>query len=141
MLIVAVPLLLEGSSSVVPAGGAIVAVLMTAPMVPATARKMTVRVLAAGSVAVPLKARPAAIAAVVKVPPLAPVAVTKVSVPMLLGSVSVNLAAVTALGPGLTKVSVKLVAPPTTSDGVLAALVADRSTLGPTTTVALPLLF
>lgn len=54
MLITAVPELLAGFVSVVPAGGATVAVLITAPAVPATACKTTVSVLTTGSVAVPL---------------------------------------------------------------------------------------
>ena len=56
ILTTAVPVLLPGLVSVVPAGGAIVAVLTTAPTVPATACKTIVSVLATGSVAVPLKA-------------------------------------------------------------------------------------
>lgn len=52
----AVPALLPGLVSVVPAGGAMVAVLITAPTVPATACKTIVNVLAIGMVAVPLKA-------------------------------------------------------------------------------------
>lgn len=52
----AVPVLLPGLVSVIPAGGAIVAVLTTVPTVPATACKTIVSVLATGSVAVPLKA-------------------------------------------------------------------------------------
>lgn len=55
MLMTTVPELLPGLVSVVPAGGAMVAVLMTAPTVPATACKTILSVLATGSVAVPLK--------------------------------------------------------------------------------------
>ena len=72
--------------------------------------------------------------------PFTPDAVTKVRVPMLAGSRSFNVALVTALGPVLTKVSVKVVVCPNASDGVLATLVADKSTLGPITTVAVALL-
>ena len=56
MLITTVPELLLGFVSVVPVGGAMVAMLTTAPTVPATACKTTVNVLATGSVAVPLNA-------------------------------------------------------------------------------------
>lgn len=56
ILTTAVPVLLPGLVSVIPAGGAMVAVLITAPAVPATACKTTVSVLATGKVAVPLKA-------------------------------------------------------------------------------------
>lgn len=131
----AVPLLLPGLVSVVPAGGAMVAVLMTAPAVPATACKTTVKVLAIGSVAVPLKAL-VVVTRLVSVAPLSPALDTKVSVRILAGKMSWSVALVTALGPVFTNVSVKVVVCPSAKDGVLATLVADKSALGPMTTVA-----
>ena len=49
---------------------------------------------------------------------------------------SCRVASVTALGPGLTNVRVKVVVCPRVKDGVLATLVADKSALRPITTVA-----
>ena len=68
--------------------------------------------------------------------PLAPAEETKVSVRMLVGKISCSVAFVTGLGPALTNVSVKVVVCPNAKDGVLATLVAERSALGPITTVA-----
>ena len=76
----------------------------------------------------------------VSVAPVTPEALTKVSVPILAGNRSFSVALVTALGPELTKLKVNVVVCPSASDGVLATLVADKSALGPTTTVAVPVL-
>lgn len=70
------------------------------------------------------------------VAPLSPALDTKVSVRMLVGKISCSVAPVTALGPVFTNVSVKVVVCPSAKDGVLATLVADKSALGPITTVA-----
>ena len=140
ILTVTVPTLLPGLSSVTPAGAAMVAVLITAPDVPARACNTTVSVLATGKVAVPLNTL-AVVTRLVSVAPLTPDAVTKVKVPMLAGNRSLSVALVTGLGPVLTKVRVKVVVWPNASDGVLATFVADKSALGPTTTVAVALLF
>lgn len=69
-----------------------------------------------------------------------PEALTNVSVPILAGNRSLSVALVTALGPEFAKVNVKVVVCPIANDGVLATLVADKSALGPTTTVAVPVL-
>ena len=61
-----------------------------------------------GKVAVPLKALVVVIW-LVSVAPLTPDAVTNVSVRMLVGKMSLSVALVAALGPKLTKVSVKVV--------------------------------
>lgn len=139
ILITTVPVLLPGLVSVVPVGAAMVAVLTTAPAVPATACKTTVSVLATGSVAVPLKAD-VVVTRLVSVAPLRPALDTKVSVRMLAGKMSCSVALVTALGPVFTNVRVKVVVWPSASDGVLATLLADRSALGPITTVAVEIL-
>lgn len=62
------------------------------------------------------------------------------SVPILTGNRSLSVALVTALGPEFANVNVKVVVCPIASDGVLATLVADKSALGPTITVAVPVL-
>ena len=72
--------------------------------------------------------------------PLSPALDTKVRVRILAGKMSCSVALVTALGPVFTNVSVKVVVCPTAKDGVLAILVADRSALGPITTVAVEIL-
>ena len=77
----------------------------------------------------------------VSVAPLTPALETKVSVRILAGKMSCSMALVTALGPVFTNVKVKVVVWPSANDGVLATLVADKSALGPMTTVAVDTLF
>ena len=101
MLTVTVPVLLLLSVSVVTVGTAMVVVLITEPAVPATACSTTVRVLDTGSVTLPEKLL-LVVTRLVRVLAPATLADTKVSVPMLAGSVSTTLAPVTALGPRLT---------------------------------------
>lgn len=118
----AVPTLLLLFTSAVPAGGAMMVLLMTVPTALPTARNTTVKVLP--RVAVPLNTDPATVR-LVNVLPLATDTLTKVSVPMPTGKVSVRRAPVTASGPALAKVNVNVVVPPTNRVGVLAVFKAE----------------